>query len=160
VSSFIDKSGREWCPAFDFIKLRTIRDKTGLDLGDCERISESWARLLLSDDMAIAAVWTSLSDRAAGVTYDEWLASMDGETLDNAREALLAALVNFTPPRKRGMIEASAMVLMKHYREAISEAEKAIRMLTTETAMTSLERLGIQQPNAPASLDTSMTAGP
>ena len=163
--TFTDKSGREWRLALDFAKLRAIRDKTGLDLGDLECFGECWARIMYSDELALAAVWIAMGDQVAAInadaklTYNDWLASMDGDTLEKAREALLAARVNFTTPRKRGMIEASAGVLMKHYQQAIAEAEKTIHSLTTETAKTALERLGNSLPSAPASSASSMTAG-
>jgi hypothetical protein len=159
TATFTDTAGREWHLALDYQKLRAIRSATGLDFGETERVAEHWSRILASDTVALDVIWIALADRTAGVSQDQWLSAMDGQRLEAAREALLAAIINFTPPLKKGMVEEGAVVVMKRYKEAIQQAEATIRELTEATTKAALDRLGIAPPSAPASSAISTNAG-
>src|SRR4051812_21471846 len=103
-ATFSDALGREHKARLDFVKLRVIRAKTGIDFGNLPQIGKSWAECLWADAKALEAVWIAICEDGQavdGLTQDEWLASMDGAILDDARRALKEAIENFTPPLRR-----------------------------------------------------------
>jgi hypothetical protein len=158
-ATFTDKAGREWTLELDYLKLREIRSNTGLDFGEAEKVAKYFAEMLASDTLALQVIWLTLSDRTAGVSEDEFLKAMDGERLEAAREAFLAAVLNFIPPLKKRMVEEGAVVLMKRYKEAIHQVTTTIREVTDLTTQTALNRLGIMPPNVPGSSATSTNGG-
>ncbi len=142
MNSFDDTHGRTWSIELDFAKLRKI--KKHADLGNIEQIGRIWAEILSDDQKALAVIWLTLD---ADISEDQWLAAMNGETLEAARDALLAALMDFTPPSKQDMVKAAAAKVHQKYQEAIQEATRLIETLTNET----IEAFGTSPSNAPAS---------
>jgi hypothetical protein len=149
-NTFTDTQGRTWTVELDFSKLRKI--KKHADLGNIEQIGRTWAEILSDDQKALDVIWLAIG---ADIAEDEWLAGMNGDTLEAARDALLAALMDFTPPSKQDMVKAAAAKVHQKYREAIQEATRLIETLTSET----VEAFGTSPSNAPASLATSTIVG-
>jgi len=154
MMTFQDTEGRTWTVELDFAKLRKI--KKHADLGNVEQIGRTWAEILSDDQKALSVIWLAID---ADTSEEEWLAAMNGETLEAARDALLAAIMSFTPPSKQEMVKAAAAKVHQKYREAIAEATRMIESLTDETTQQALEALGIAPSSVPASSATSTTAG-
>jgi len=139
--TFLDLQKREWRLALDFIKLPAIRDSTGVDFGQVEHFSQSWAQLYLEQDKLLKIVWLVVSGQAEaqGITQQQWLESMDDAALGDAYEALGESVVNFTRPQNRGMIEAAintiksgvTATMEKASAEIQKQGEKAIAQLMT-----------------------------
>lgn len=142
--TFQDKTGREWTPQLDFIRLREIK-KLGSDLGDVANSGRVWADILYDDDKALRVLWATLDP--GDVTEDEFLAAMDGETLEAARQALREVWVSFTPPPKRGMLNQGMEAVNKAYLEIMNQATERIRE-GTEEAIANALALGMPQPSA------------
>ena len=155
---FQDKQSLTGASELDCGKLREIRKRTQLDFGEIEKFAESWAHVLSDDQKALAAIWVGISDRC-DLSEDEWLAAMDGDSLEAGCDALLAAVRNFTRPLKRGMIDAGAAKIHQRYKQAIQAAERTIEAITTETTKAAIERLGMQQQIAQESSATSTSVG-
>jgi hypothetical protein len=155
MNTFTDTQGRTWTIELDFAKLRRIK-KSGVDLGNVELIGRTWAEVLSDDQKALSVIWLSLDTETS---EDEWLAAMNGATLEAARDALLAALMSFTPPSKQDMVKAAAAKVHQKYREAIAAATHQIETLTDETTQQALEALGMSPSSAQAFSDSSTTAG-
>ena len=155
---FNDASGRAWFPRLDFGRLRRIRDATGIDLGNTEQIGRAWATLLGDDLQALDVVWLVIEAGANGLAKDDWLSAMDGDRLEAALEALRVALVNFTRPQRRGMIEEAMAKVNQAYKLAIRQASSRMGELTDEAIARALAR-GMPAPASPASLDGLTIAG-
>lgn len=168
-ATFSDSAGREHTARLDFVNLRAIRKVTGLDLGDLPKIGEAWALVLWDDQKALDAVWLAISEdgnAAGGVSKDQWLASMNGVLLEDARRALKEAIENFTPPLRRKMLQEGMGAIVKAQAEMIAEVEERIRKVTTPAIARAVRkvrgaapRLGKAPRNARGSSDTSTSDG-
>jgi hypothetical protein len=151
LPTFRDAAGREWELRLDFARVRRIRDKLRVDLGDIPQIGRTWAELLASDLKALDAIWLAIVE--CPLTQDEWLAAMDGERLDEAREALRQALENFTPPLKRDLLIQGLNAVDEAYRRAIEQAESDVRDQTKAALARAL------QPGTQRSASPELSAG-
>lgn len=158
-AAFEDTAGRQWVIRLDFSKLRTIREKTNVDLGNIERFAQTWAVLLVNDLQAMSVIWLAIAGQNNDLSEDEWLQAMNGECLQEATDALLEGVKSFTPPRKRGMIAEGAGAVMDKYKQVIAETEAGIRLTTTEGLEAAMNQLGISEQELQASLATSTTSG-
>ncbi len=163
-STFTDAEGREWEPRLDYVKLRKILAVARVDLGNVQEMAKTWAELIYDDLKLLETVWLSIADddgaAAAGVTKDEWLATMDGDLLDDARLALRFAIDSFTRPLKRKILRQGMDAIEAGYRRAIAEAENRIERELPEMIEQSLSKArGTPAPKSPASSATSTTAG-
>lgn len=163
-AKFSDAKGREFVVRLDFVKLRAIRAQTSIDLGDLAKIGMGWAELRWHDQKALDAVWLAISENgkaAEGATQDDWLAAMDGELLEKARDALSEAIENFTPPLKRTILLQGMGAVEKAYKLTLADAAIQIGEKTTEAIEKAVKRArhGMQRPSAQESLDTLTTAG-
>jgi hypothetical protein len=140
-SSFNAADGREWQIELDYGLLRLLRKTPGVDFGVPEKFGEVWADLLLNDDRALKVLWRCV-EQDADVSEDEWLSSMDGEALEAGLRALAAAVVNFTPPRRRLMIVETIKQIDAGILKAIEAATTNVRELTDERAKAAIEALG------------------
>ncbi len=168
--SFHDTQGREYFPALDYARLLAIR-QAGVDLGHVEQFGKTWARLLVDDLKSLDVIWIAIAGLVDGqpaaavklngerLTFADWLAAMNGEALDAAREALGVAIVNFTPPLRRGTIQQSLLAVTRAHREAMAEAEQNIQTVLDERLARALQH-GKLPPKLAESLATSTTAGP
>lgn len=175
--TFNDSSGREYRPVIDYDRLRVIRNATGFDLGDVSHLGEVWAKLIYNDERCLEVIWLAIGGKPfdaglvrrliawcgqffspPGITYRKWLGRMHGGLLENARDALGEAILNFTPPQKRGVLEQGMGRIQKEYENAIAEAEASMETLMTE-AVERYKAHGNSAPAAPESSDTSTITG-
>lgn len=152
-TSFRDRKGREWIVELDFAALQALKDACQVDLGNVERLAETWARLLYDDQLAVSVLWQCVkaSAEASGVSRDDFLAAINGEALEAGVIALGASIESFTQPRKRGMATKAMAGVTDAMQAAIAEAEVRIHDAIAH---------GTSRHNAPELLATSPTAGP
>lgn len=148
VPQFTDTTGNTWFPRLSYAKLKAIRDETGLDFGNVERMGKTWAELLRNDDTALAVLWISThADASPGVEpSDEWLAAMDGPALESGINSFLDALYLFTRPLRRELLTAGAKAVQDAYREAIADAQTSVR----EAVAQSIQAAKRSTPGKPA----------
>lgn len=142
--TFHDTKQRQWTIRLDFGLLRTIRDAAQIDLGHIEKLAETWALLLYDDDKALHVLWLSIARTAEAnsVTRDDFIASMDGEALQEALAALGSAIESFTQPRKRGMAERAIRGVSEGMAKAIAQAEAEIEKVLSQETGKALSALG------------------
>ena len=111
MASFKDTEGREWLIAIDAISGMRVRNECDKEflLGDDEAESTTLQRLG-KDRLQRLMVIQILCD-AQRITRDLsvekfWDALHDGDTVAAAGDALTQAIVNFTPPHKRPLVQA------------------------------------------------------
>jgi hypothetical protein len=129
--AFADNAGNPWFPRLDYVRIKAIRDRTGLDFDDAERIGRTWALLLRSDETALTVVWLSVvgdDDAAASAEpTEQFLAAMDGPALESAINAFKDALYLFTRPLRRTLLTEGVDAIHQAYQDAIAEAKVGIR---------------------------------
>ncbi len=160
-AKFSDLKGHEWSVRLDFAGLHRIREGCDVDLGDVERMAQTWADLLYDDQKALKAVWLAIKPTAEAqqATLDSFLEQMDGETLQAALEALGNAVISFTQPRKRGMVEKAIRGVVEGMAKAVAQAELKIEQVVNSTTAEALEALGTLPPSVQELLATSTIAG-
>lgn len=112
MASFKDKAGREWSIQLDALSILKVREESDsrFMLGD-ESEEDNTCTRLGDDPITLCMVLYSLCEqqvKSEGLDRDTFLRAVvgDGDTIQAAGEALVAAIVNFTQPRKRRLLEA------------------------------------------------------
>lgn len=146
---FNDTGGREWTVSVTVAAVRRVKDLAGVNLLDLSaggKPEDSLAYRLFADPVLLVDVlWSVIKPQADqhGVTDEQFGEAMAGDCIEEATEALLAELVNFTPnPRDRarlqavlekmnGWLERGRDVLQERLNDPKMDAivEKAIRTL-------------------------------
>lgn len=144
MSTFRDKKNREWTIELDFGLLQAIKDGARVDLGEVDQLAQTWAKILYDDSLALQAIWLAVQTEAKAKDCDrsEFLSSMDGDTLENARACLGVAVESFTTPRKRGMASKAINGIQEGMKSAIAQAEKAIEEEIQKAARAAQEARG------------------
>lgn len=107
MPTFKDTNGREWRIHLDAPTIREIRNTfDGLNLIDAE--GRCFAQLAGDPVTLVDVLWCLCRDQAqaAGVTDVQFGRALMGEAIEQATEALLNAILDFFPPRKRGALRA------------------------------------------------------
>lgn len=176
-ATFRDMKGREWEAVVNFVNLPIFKTACGVDLADISRLGQVWAQLLVDDHKTIDLVWVAIGGTIAPpnepdfvptatlagehVTKNEWLAAIDGNTVDAARRALETAIKNFTPPQKRTALSLGLAKVETAYRKAMREATTRMERTMTSATKRATKRVrrGTSARKSPASSDSSTTGG-
>lgn len=148
--TFKDAAGRTWTLALSIGKARRIKDATAVDFG---AVADGRVFLELgADPFKLCAVLFLLCEAQAdlqNVTPEAFAEALDGEAIDAAMEALIAAIVLFTRAPMRGAMErviattlaaqAKSMEAVERWTEANAER---IAETVTNKATEALEKLG------------------
>lgn len=102
MSKFKDAAGRDWSIALDAPTIRAVREECEFNLvaddGKLyERLSEDPVKL-------IEILWTLCKGQHASVEYIPFAKSLVGDAIEHATDALLEAVANFFPARKRSLL--------------------------------------------------------
>jgi len=157
--TFTDGSGNEWQLELDFDTCDEIRREFKVDFGDVKGFTQTWAGILWDDQLSLKLLWFLLRGRAGDVDEKQWRKAMNGERLEAARDALLAAVFFFTPPAKRQMLANATTGVMDFYRQAIREAEGEIESVVKDTITRFKKARGTSPTKSPARSATSTAAG-
>lgn len=115
---FKDASGREWTVAFNLGIVRDLKDTVGFDFAD---LQDGRAFVAISNDMQKFCImlWMLCEKQADAfkVSEEEFAKGIDAEALEQASDAIVAAVVNFTQPRIRPAV--------KEVYERIASAQEA-----------------------------------
>mgnify|MGYP000196264649 CR=1 FL=1 len=111
MASFKDTEGREWQVAIDAISGMRVRNECDKEflLGDDEAEATTLQRLgkdRLQRLMVIQLLCDSQRVSRNLSVEQFWDALHDGDTVAAAGDALTQAIVNFTPPHKRSLLQA------------------------------------------------------
>lgn len=103
---FKDANNREWVVKLDAPTIKEVRDTfDGLDLIDGK--GESYLRLAADPILLIDVLWVICRKQANGnITDEQFGQSLVGDPIEQATEALLKAILDFFPSRKRQAIQA------------------------------------------------------
>lgn len=141
MATFKTADGREWTIAVNVATVKRTRELTGVNLlalvGEQAAISE-----LFSDDVRLCEVLCAVIRpqlEAASVSDDQFFATINGDVIERAAEALLNEIVDFFQEPRRGLMKKA----LAKYKMAIATiqaanakaAEKAIEEMDAEAAI-------------------------
>jgi hypothetical protein len=103
VPSFKDTNGREWIIKLDAPKIRDVRQECHVDLIAVDGV----AFQQLADDpvLLVDALWVLCRAQAGGITPTQFGEALVGDAITAATDALLAAILDFTPTRQRTILQ-------------------------------------------------------
>ena len=138
VNKFADAAGREWFLSLSVGMLRVVRERTGVELGKAMGSEKALAEILFTDPETLARVLWLLVEKQAGVLAVEpesFAEALDGATIERATEALLGAIVDFSP---RSTISAAIKgrlpeMLNRMDSAAVKAVEQAMDRLASST---------------------------
>jgi hypothetical protein len=114
MHSFKDSQGRDWNIAVNVNSAKRVRDGVaGFDLMKVVEDKHTIAKIT-DDPFTLVAVLYAICQpqaEAASVTPEAFGEAMGGDALDQAATALLADLVDFFPPHRRGPLKAAVETL-------------------------------------------------
>ena len=108
MAQFVDKNGTDWQVNINGLLITRIRENCDEEflLGDAPE--HNTAMRVKKDPVILCVVIYILCTRERelrGINIEDFYALLDGDTIQNAAEALLEAIVNFTPPERRIILE-------------------------------------------------------
>jgi hypothetical protein len=109
MPTFRDSLDRPWTIEITFLEVKKLRAELQLDvLAMFEQDSNLFERLSRDTILLVDVVSVLLSDqiRAKEMDEREFAKGLLGDGLQNATNALVEALLAFSPPLKRGMLKA------------------------------------------------------
>ena len=130
MATFRDTKEREWLIAINVYTLSKVKDALQVDLLEIveakgrpliERLTADW--MLLCNVLFVLCQEQAEKD---SVSDDDFGRSMSGEVLDTGLEALLIELVNFSPKRKRKILQRAMSTAKRVAEQTEAEVEKLI----------------------------------
>lgn len=109
MHTFNDTTGQTWAIAFDIGLMRHIKRTLGVDLLAAIEKPDSLVELADDIEKLVNVVWLCVADQAAAlstgaITDEEFGRRLDGQSVESATRAMLEALADFFPPRKRAIL--------------------------------------------------------
>ena len=127
---FKDTQGRSWSVTIDIGTAKRVRDVTGCDLLDS---TGAVLDALSADTIQLVDVlWVIVMPQARqiGISDEQFGASLNGDVIEQATEALVQEMLDFCPTRKANLLRG----MMKKEQQKI---EAALTQLEKELAETS-----------------------
>ncbi len=126
MATFKDNADRTWEIKIDGPTIYKVREDCDPKfLLDDEKDDQNTFARMQNDDALLCRVLFLLCDKQRnerGITEADFHENVTGDTIDRATEAMLAAIINFTPRRKRGLLEAAAAKMQKLQEVGVAEA--------------------------------------
>lgn len=96
---FKDGSGREWIIAVNYSAKQRVQAKTQIDLFNVQVFEDLGKDVGKLIDVICAVCEPQLKEK--GITADQFLDSLTGDSLEQAGDALLEEIINFFPQKRR-----------------------------------------------------------
>jgi hypothetical protein len=126
MSFFKDTNGREWRIRLTGPAIGKVREATGITLADPS--GRGAVAACADGEILTRVLWLLCGEQEPKLTPEQFgEAVASGEVFDAAREALQAAIVDFTPPSQRPMLQK---VLETERAEQAARAEVVMEKIT------------------------------
>jgi hypothetical protein len=102
MPSFTDDKGREWHVSLNINKARAIRERLGVNILNVEGLDTLAQDVVLLVDVLFLLCEDQL--RARGVNDLEFGESLSGMSLQSGSDAMIQALLDFSPPRQQKVL--------------------------------------------------------
>lgn len=129
-ATFLDTAGRSWKLTITARSARRLKNELGLDINTILNQENGVIQTLLSEITLLIDALLMLTEsqrETRSITPDQFLDSLEGDTLDQATIAFLTAMANSFPKLKRRPM----MILIGHLSTARDTATEALERATT-----------------------------
>ena len=108
MAAFKDQNGKEWTVTLDAPKIRSVRNECKLDLAAID--DRPYERMYDDTILLVDVLWVLCREQAqkANITDVQFGEALVGDTIERATEAVLAAILDFFPSRKRTLLQTLA----------------------------------------------------
>jgi hypothetical protein len=106
MPTFKDTHGKEWLVKLDGPKIRDVRKACDVDLGSLD--GEAFSRLDRDPVLLVDVLWILCRGQNNGVTDVEFGEALVGDPIEAATTALIDAVTDFFPTRKRLLLRSLA----------------------------------------------------
>lgn len=132
MKQFTDNKERSWTLSLNIATAKKVKEVAGFDLLS-EDVGEMVGRLAVDPVTLCDVIYVMVADQAErnSITDIDFGESMAGDAIGSATEALLEEIVNFFPPRKRGIL-TMALGKMKQAEDLLMTRAK--EMIESKTA--------------------------
>ncbi|MGE4529659.1 MAG: hypothetical protein AB7D00_14940 [Rhodospirillaceae bacterium] len=157
MRTFVDNAGRTWTVAVTVDALKRVRSLCGVDLMGVVGDGALLDRLVADPVLLCDVVFAACKDQAdaKGVSDADFGRAMAGDAIEQATTALLEALADFFPSRKRAVLQRviEKMRQVDSRLTALAEARLADPALDEEIerAVAQALRPGVSSGDAPES---------
>ncbi len=100
MAKFKDQCGREWLVVVNVGVIEHARDLAGVNLADLNELAELGADPV----KLVKALYATCDPESQGVTPEDFAKAMAGDSLEDAGNALVEAVVDFFPSSRREKI--------------------------------------------------------
>lgn len=149
MAKFTDTKGREWSLAVDTFQLGNVRKLTGFELSKLFENDLARLRQLGSDPELLCRVLFAICQEqatAAGVTEENFMRGMGGDSLAAAFDAFYEAFADFCPSQRRELLRALAKKERETSAEMVTMATSRIEAITTAEILKTLNDLPTDLP--------------
>jgi len=128
MSKFKDNAGRDWDVNITVGTVKRVKADTSYDLITVIG-GEVAIQRLSTDPLLLAEVLFSIirpQAEAKGITLEQFLESLGGESIEKATDAFMEALANFSPPQRRDLLLKAVGKLKEAEKVILAEANKTM----------------------------------
>jgi len=120
-----DTKGREWSFRFTALTVRDISAATNLDTKALTGENSLMVRVGQCEATLLQCLWLTIKPQAKqmGVTEEEWLESLDNDSLQLATEEWMQAYINFSHPARRELLSRTMTATQRKMKRATRELE-------------------------------------
>ena len=140
MPEFTDRHGQKWQPDCNVTTGRRLRRELKLDVFSLLTDQDS-TLARLADDIALCvdALWILCEDQATarGLTDEDFGRAIDAERYGEVQNALVSALVDFTPPARRPALAALWITVQKFQKDG---TERAVRLIESDATAAAIAR--------------------
>lgn len=106
MPTFKDTNGHEWLVKLDGPKIREVRQACSVDLGALD--GSIFDRLDRDPVLLVDVLWVLCRNQANGITDVQFGEALVGDPIEAATKALIDAVTDFFPSRKRSLLRSLA----------------------------------------------------
>jgi hypothetical protein len=148
--SFRDNRNRTWLVEINVSAVRRVRALVGVDLSALLEDKLQPLAALLDDPVKLCDVLFALCQSQAQdrqVTDEDFGAALAGDALEAAADALLEALVNFSPGRKRAALRGVMAKSRRMGERVLERVQKKVTEFDPETVNIDELLANLERPN-------------
>lgn len=120
-----DTKGREWSFRFTALTVRDISSATNLDTKALTGENSLLVRVGQCEATLLQCLWLTIKPQAKqmNISEDEWLESLDNDSLQSATEEWMQAYINFSHPARRDLLSRTLTATQRKMKRATRELE-------------------------------------
>jgi len=133
MRSFTDSADRQWQLEITPVEMKRVMDATGVHLGKLFGENMTPFADLLEDPILTADVLYHLCGpqvTSRGLTEEQFKRQICGDVREQAEEALVQAVLDFFPSRRRGPMRAFLAKIEERMQELMTKAETELLQST------------------------------